>query len=338
LIRLAILLSLSLSSSWLSVSGATAAEPAADHPTKGFRRWRVELSPSVTDAEYVAQHSALLINDAGSVYSVKPDGSGKKLLPGDGLTPSWTPDGRIIFSSSRSGSPQIWVMDRDGAKARQIGNVTAGAPLMPQMARDGTIAFMLIDDHSEANAGIWVMREDGSGMREIARGTQPSLAASGTWISYTYETDDPYHREIWRVNTDGTGMRQLTFLGDPDYPDANASNISPDEKWIAIFSGKEADRGDAGRIQDPATWGHRNVAIVPADGGPRRVLTPCKPLPEASPSDCIAADNPAWTPDSAWLVFDTDKPGVWLIDIEGRRMQRLYQTGRGPVRVPIRFE
>jgi Tol biopolymer transport system component len=182
------------------------------------------------------------------------------------------------------------------------------------------------------------MHADGSGMKEVARGTQPSLALSGTWISYTYETNDPYHRQVWRVNTDGTGMKPLTFLGDPDYPDANASNISPDEKWIALFSGKEADQGEAGKTQDPATWGHRNVAIIPADGGVRRLLTPCKPLQEVTSSaDCIAADNPAWTPDGTWLVFDTDKAGVWMIDVNGQNMQRLYETGRGPVRVPIRY-
>ena len=39
-----------------------------------------------------------------SVYTVYGDGTGKTLLTNDGGMPSWTPDGRVIFISNRSGS------------------------------------------------------------------------------------------------------------------------------------------------------------------------------------------------------------------------------------------
>jgi Tol biopolymer transport system component len=294
-----------------------------------------------------------------SIYTTHPDGTGKTVLATEGGSPSWTPDGRVIFVSERSGSQQIWIMDEDGEKtggaggARQIGNLSASIqPLMPQMARNGLIVFMGADPETEpdGNAGIWMMQQDGSGLVELTRGMQPFLASSGTWVAYTYQTDNPYHREIWRINTDGTNKKQLTFLGDPDYPDANAPSISPDEQWIALFSGKESDRMLPGALQQSVfTFGHRNVAIIPAQGGSRKTLTPCRPVTtqaqlegatEAS-GNCIAADNPAWTPDSKWLIFDTgfsNGGGTMLVDINGQNFQSFYPTSRGIERVPLIYK
>jgi Tol biopolymer transport system component len=323
-------------------------------------------SSSSPTAAYVKQHSLLLINESphpeqgGSgpvtpahIYTVHADGTGKTLRTNDGLTPSWTPDGNIMFASSRSGSQQIWIMNADGSGAKQIGNLPAGTlPVMPQEGTNGLIVFMGNDPTTEpdSNTGIWMMRSDGSDLKELVRGMQPSLALSGTWIAYTLQTDTPYHREIWRINTDGTGLKQLTFLGDdPDYPDANAPNISPNEQTVAFFSGKESDRAVPGALQQSVfAFGHRNVAIVPATGGVRRTLTPCRPVTtqagldaatEAS-GNCIAADNPAWTPDSKWLIFDTGFStgnGTWMVDMNGQNYQQFYSQGRGIVRVPLRY-
>ena len=230
-------------------------------------------------------------------------------------------------------------MDADGGNLQQLSRLTGhGVPAMAQMGLNGLVVFMEMRTQWEDNPIIWVMRRDGSGLAQIARGAQPSLARSGTWLSYTYETDNPYHRQIWRINTDGTGKRQLTFLGDPDYPDANASNISPDEKWIAFFSGKESDKGAAGLTPGPSTWGYRNVAIMPASGGARITLTHCLPLQKRSGNECVAADNPTWSPDSQWILHDTDRPGIWIIDINGRQAQQLYPIGRGTVRIPLRYD
>jgi hypothetical protein len=96
------------------------------------------------------------------------------------------------------------------------------------------------------------------------------------------------------------------------------------------------------------TFGHRNVAIVPATGGARRTLTPCQPATTQAELDaateasgnCIAADNPAWTPDSKWLIFDTGFStggGTWMVDVDGQNYQQFYSEGRGIVRVPLKY-
>ncbi|MGE3680924.1 MAG: hypothetical protein AB7G93_04290 [Bdellovibrionales bacterium] len=282
-----------------------------------------------------------------SIYSVHADGTNKKFLTGKGSwMPSWTPDGRIIYVSASSGSPQIWIMNEDGRNPKQIGNVSDGA-VQPQMAKNGLIVF-------GSNSGIWSMKEDGSDQKKIVSNPEdgvvahPSLALSGTWITYTAyenvpETTTPYQRQIWRINTDGTDQQQLTFRGDPDYPDGNASMISPDEKWIAIFTGKEDEPN-----QTVFTTGHRNVGIMSATGGSIQLLTACEPVftqqeyDERDEQGCIMADDPVWSADSQWIIHSRankrfESLGTWVVDITGQNSHRLFSELRGYGRVVMRF-
>ena len=306
------------------------------------------------------QHGLLVMSNAsGRLFTVRDDGSNKTILPRSGYTPSWTPDGRIIFVSNQGGSSQIWIMGADGGNPQQVGNLQLemGNPVAkPQLAKNGLIAFADMQgsptqtqDNPGPQNGTWVMQQNGSGLRQlISNCTAPSLALSGKWVTCTLETQNPYHREIWRINTDGTGLQQLTFLGDPDYPDGNASSISPDESTVAFFSGKESDQGLAGFTQSVLTWGHRNVAVVPAVGVARRTITDCTPVTTLAeiqalpPGGCIAADNPAWSPDGLWLIYDRGSPnagdsGTWMIDLSGKNNQRLYPDTRGAGNVSMKY-
>jgi Tol biopolymer transport system component len=297
----------------------------------------------VASAASSAQASDLLLMETPPTISVS-DGSQSSVVVLDGTTPSWTRDGRIIFVSGRSGSKQIWIFD--GSNATQIGQLPPQIqPLMPQMAGNGKIVFAGITPATQpdSNQSIFVMNPDGSGLQEVAQGMAPTIAPSGTWIAYTYQTDAPYHRYIFRTNIDGTGERQLTYLDDPDYPDANYAAISPDETQIAIFSGKEADRNS--QTQSIFTFGHHDIAVISAAGGPRRKLTSCVPVTtqaeiQAS-TQCIAADEPAWTSDGRSLVltamFKTGT-GTWMIDLDGHNFRPYYPRLRGLVRVPFKYQ
>src|SRR5258706_12075774 len=96
-----------------------------------------------------------------SIYTVHADGTHKTVLTGLGNQyPSWTPDGRIIFVSNRSGAPQIWIMDADGANPAQLGDISSIGTISEltrvQMATTGLVAFKSSGD------GIWLMNSDGS--------------------------------------------------------------------------------------------------------------------------------------------------------------------------------
>ena len=79
---------------------------------------------------------------AATIFTVKADGTQRRVLAPRGVTPSWTPDGRIIYVSQPG--HQVSVMDADGSDAHQIGDlhlVGGNAIVKPQMARSGLIAF-----------------------------------------------------------------------------------------------------------------------------------------------------------------------------------------------------
>jgi Tol biopolymer transport system component len=244
--------------------------------------------------------------------------------------------------------PQITIIDEDGSNPHQIGNLRLDQnnPIVKPQVANGLVVFADMqgaptetEDNPGPQNGTWAMALDGSGLRQVIQHcTAPSLAPSGTFITCTMETNR--HREIWRIDTDGTGLQQLTFPTDPDYPDGNASVISPDETTVAFFSGKESDLGLGGFHQSVFTWGHRDVATISPTGGARHTITACTPVttPEQlsalPPGACLAADNPSWSPDGRSVVYDrgsanADDGGTWMIDLDGQHDVRVHPDARG---------
>ena len=68
-------------------------------------------------------------DDLHSIYTISPDGQNLHPLTavaGDDFTPVWTPDNRLVFRSLRQGKWGLYIMDRDGANLRRLGD----APLL----------------------------------------------------------------------------------------------------------------------------------------------------------------------------------------------------------------
>ncbi len=103
-----------------------------------------------------------------------------------------------------------------------------------------------------------------------------------------------------------------------------------------------------GFTQSPLTWGHRNVAVIPAAGGARKTITACASattpaeIQSFPPGACLAADNPAWSPDGKWLIYDRGGPnaddnGTWMIGSDGQNNRRLWPDTRGAGNVPMKY-
>src|SRR5205085_10819615 len=59
------------------------------------------------------------------IYIVALNGGVPRKLADAAERARWSPDSeRIAFISDRSGSPQVWLMDADGANARQVTNIS----------------------------------------------------------------------------------------------------------------------------------------------------------------------------------------------------------------------
>ena len=95
--------------------------------------------------------------------------------------------------------------------------------------------------------------------------SEPCWSPDGETIAFvsnrTQDPDRNYNTDIWIVsasNTDkGQTLRQLTTNSGPD----RSPKWSPDGKWIAYITASDA------------VYATEHLAIVPAAGGPPRILT-----------------------------------------------------------------
>src|SRR5690242_2178832 len=91
------------------------------------------------------------------LYTIGDDGSGRRDLPERGATPSWTPDGRIIYGTLDG---FVRIVDADGGNPKTIGPRFPGIAKKPQLA-GGVVSFAAPAPPHGAD-GVWVMQENGS--------------------------------------------------------------------------------------------------------------------------------------------------------------------------------
>src|SRR4030095_2033189 len=89
------------------------------------------------DGDWLAYYS---LGKQEDIFIIRTDGTGMRQLTDDTFKdrePRWSPDGkRIAFTSNRSGSSEIWAINRDGSGLQQLTQM-AGAP-HPAWSPDGT--------------------------------------------------------------------------------------------------------------------------------------------------------------------------------------------------------
>ena len=144
-------------------------------------------------------------------------------------SPLW---GKIVFSSSRDGNPEIYVMGWDGNNQTRLTHNEArdSSPVWSPNGRQ--IAF-----HSrlDENLEIYVMDADGSNPRNLTR--HPELDGSPDWspdgkqIAFTSSRNGEVAFNIFVMDANGRNVRQLTRLKYADYP-----QWSPDGKRIAFVA------------------------------------------------------------------------------------------------------
>jgi hypothetical protein len=115
---------------------------------QGF--YAIDASWSPDGSQLVFINTVMVVNDdhtsvtdmLNDIYTVRPNGEGLRRLTDDGISiqPSWTADGRLIFSRQIGGSDanrfENWIMDADGANQTKLGTTLA------QLTDAGCVACM----------------------------------------------------------------------------------------------------------------------------------------------------------------------------------------------------
>jgi len=126
----------------------------------------------------------------------------------------YSPDGkRIVFRSTRSGSPEIWVCESDGSKSDKLtsfGGPNAGSP---SWSPDGCqIAF---DGAIEGSYDIYVINASGGKPRrltvESSNDARPSWSRDGQWIYFGSSRSGTW--QVWKTPAEGGQAAQVTQQG-----------------------------------------------------------------------------------------------------------------------------
>ena len=208
------------------------------------------------------------------------------------IDPAWSPDGtKIAFSSRRSGSNALYVMNADGTGTQMLTGAKSD-DVHPTWSPDGTrVAFARSGD-------LVVVNADGSDARSIVSSrdeeSQPAWSPDGRWIAFVRRVPDTRVSELRLVHPDGSGGRQLTRPNAAVYTPA----WSPDSGRI-VFS---SNRG--GKIFELYTIG--------VDRKRLRIVAPTL-------SDVF---EPAWSPDGSRIAF-SEEGAISVVELGGGEVTQL---------------
>lgn len=136
------------------------------------------------------------------------------VLPSPTVTPQGG-SGVIAFASSRTGIPQIYLMNADGTNIRPITNEQDGA-CQPDWSPDGQRLVFVSPCRSRqdsyAGSSLFIINVDGSGKiplpTTIGGDFEPAWSPDGRRIAFTSLRDD-YH-EIYAINLENNQVERLT--------------------------------------------------------------------------------------------------------------------------------
>jgi len=230
-----------------------------------------------------------------SLWLFPLDGSpGRRLThgPGRDSSPRLSPSGRqLAFVSTRSGSPQLFLLDMAGGEARQVGSFEAGVV---------DVEWSPDEKYLLATAAVKV-DPDLRGKRSAQPPRKRKVQVEVAWrLPYKmdgvgYQLDREIH--LFRIDRAGGEAGQLT----DGAIDVFGFCASPDGGRIAYVRSRE------GR------FAHRtDLWLCGADGSGHRQVT----------RDIATVMQPVWSPDGRWIAFaGAVKEGdaqsrLWLYDVE----------------------
>lgn len=220
------------------------------------------------------------------VFAINTDGSNLVQLSDGSINvstqfPAISADGtRAVYASDAGGNFEIYSVAADGNDTPvQLTKTTNGDSSRPSIARDGRIAFEstanLDSNNGDGNSEIFVMRDDGSKVRQLTNATVGNsgfaqISADGAHVVFQSTADlaganTDASAEVFIADTNGDRLDQLTQSSAASQQPAVSSNGG---RVVLESSGNLAGNNANGNSQifivDPSS---DSVASSSDDGG-----------------------------------------------------------------------
>jgi Tol biopolymer transport system component/DNA-binding winged helix-turn-helix (wHTH) protein len=193
-------------------------------PDRNYRIWQVsgstgEATKLTSDTE---TYSRLGLDARGTILvstQVDPDfrlmlfqtdnPTAAPRIIGNANTVGFAPDGRVYFSSARTGDHEIWSANPDGGELKQLTNNPSGdiVPLLPPDSR--TVFFQ--SDRS-GTVHVWRMNPDGTDQRQVTsvEGGYPlRVSGDGRWLYYRSALNNTLRRVALDTGNEEMVMKEM---------------------------------------------------------------------------------------------------------------------------------
>ena len=256
---------------------------------------------------------------------------------------------RIIFLSTRTGDPTLWLMGRDGSSQTQLSYNTSDsyADWSPDAAQ------IVFNSGRDGDNEIYIMNSNGSNIRQLTDHDRtdmaPAWSPDGETIAFYSDRDGDL--EIYTMDVNGSNLTQLTtehgVYGNYEYT-LPLVRWSPDNEKIVFSSDRDGDLeifsmdlNDGSIIQLTSNdaleqfpewspdgeqivftsdrYGDDELFLMDADGSNVRQLT----------SNNGLSVEPDWAPDGSQIAFASNRDGnfeIWVVDADGSNPQKLTDT------------
>lgn len=191
---------------------------------------------------------------AVEIWTMKADGTDPRAVVQNGSfnrSPSWSPDGSIVYTSRVSGSDQIWRVMPGGAAPVRL--TTGGAAdQFPRVSPDGS--RILFQSNRGLDFDVYVMNADGSGVRNLTSRAGddrfPAWTPDGQRLLWTRFDDATLSFDLWSMPAAGgepavvvaTGFNELVPSVSPDGTQVvfQSDRTPPARLYVAPIGGGEA--------------------------------------------------------------------------------------------------
>ncbi len=303
------------------------------------------FSPATSDDGAIVALQA--IREA-NLFEVDTNGSVKQLTTGvgtaNGVTGVTWVDGRVVYSSSAQGKPDLWSLG--AGEPRQLTDDDA-FEVRPTAAPDGSAVFYL--SGSAEHYRIWRMLPDGSDRRPLTAGPRDGeFAISPDSKTIAFASLDPRQKQwgLWTMPASGGPARRIAVSASV----LEQIRYTPDGRTI-LFTGYENSAlhayrvGAGGGRVESLVEGRAHTASISPDGsmlayasGGTELMSTHLVLASANGAAPKTIEMPGslyqWTPDSSAVTFvreDNGRVDLWLQPRDGSAARPLTSFTEGRI-------